>query len=221
MLQPFASRRSSTLLFSTIVIALITVLTSACGSWQGPGVHRVRQQIELQYPSAEFDLSTNIRLGRISTALLRGIANMALDNSDPEERMAQDMLRGMRRVHVAVYDVRGMPELEEVRAPHGIERLIDHSQWQVMVEAREQDSISWVLSDTRHDAIRGLYVVALDRSELVLVRIDGNITEALAAAVAARPDHAAEVVLAEAEMTDDQRSGQIAGEPEPATAPVS
>lgn len=177
------------------------LLTAAAGCWEGPGVESVRWAVERQLPGADYDQEVHVRLGRITTGFARWVVNLALDDGDEDERRAKALVSSVRRVEVAVYASRraAAPEaLEAVVIPRSLERMLHREGWQVMLESRTAGERAWVLTRSEAGALSAIYLVALDPSELAVVRLEGRFDEAFARALSARPREAADRVLADA-----------------------
>jgi hypothetical protein len=181
--------------------ALAALAVAAAGCWQGPGVDRVRWAVERQLPGARFDPEVHVRLGRLSTGFAHWVVNLALDDADEEERRAQAVVNAVDRVEVAVwaYDgAAGTEALDAVAMPRSLERMLAQEGWAVMLESRTGDERAWVLTRQDAGAIHALYLVALDASELSVVRLEGRFDEAFVRALSARPREAADKILEDA-----------------------
>lgn len=172
--------------------ALALASTLLAGCWEGPGVERVRWAVEEQLPGARFDRGVHVRLGRLSTGFVRWVTGKAMDEGEP----AREMIGAVERVQVAVYEAHGVPPLEDVALPRSLDHLLDEHGWQMLVEAREPSEIVWVLVRQDEETIRHLYLVALGVDELAVVRLEGELTRAFAAALADRPGEAKDELLA-------------------------
>lgn len=176
-------------------------LVAAGGCWQGPGVEHVRWAVERQLPGSEFDQEVHVRLGRITTGFARWVVNLALDEEDEDERRAKTLVNAVRRVEVAVYASRRPPTVEALDAvvmPRSLGRLLRDNGWQVMLESRAGGERAWVLTREEAGAISALYLIALDASELAVVRLEGRFDEAFARALSERPREAAGRILDDA-----------------------
>lgn len=179
--------------------ALVLVAAGSC--WEGPGVERVRWAVERQLPGSEYDQEVHLRLGHLTTGFARWVVNLALDEDDEDERQAKALVNAVRRVEVAVWTSRRAPTpeaLDAVILPRSLHRLLHENGWQVLLESRTPAERAWVLTREEAGAIRALYVVALDPSELAVVRLEGRFDEAFARALAKRPGEAADRVLEDA-----------------------
>lgn len=181
--------------------ALAACALLATGCWQGPGVERVRSAVELQLPGARFDQKVHVRFGRLTTGFVHWLADLALDDAEDDERRARAIVNAIDRVEVAVWANRGAAEpaaLDAVAMPRSLERMLAQEGWAVMLESRTGGERAWVLTRQDAGAIHALYLVALDASELAVVRLEGRFDEAFARALSTRPREAADRVLADA-----------------------
>lgn len=178
------------------------VLTAALtlgGCWQGPGVEGVRRAVEHQLPGTAFDQEVHVRLGRLTMGFAHWVVDLALDDRDEDERRAHTIVNAVHRVEVGVFVPRRTPsdaELDSLALPRSLDRMLRQGGWQVMLETRTAGQRSWVLSRQDGGAIRGLYLVSLDPSELAVVRLEGRFDEAFARALSERPGEAAHRILA-------------------------
>lgn len=177
-------------------LAALTIVATGC--WQGPGVDRVRWAVERQLPGARFDPEVHVRFGRLTTGFVHWVVARALDAEDEDERRAQAVVNAIDRVEVAVWANRlpAEPEaLDAVAMPRSLERMLAQEGWAVLLESRTGDERSWVLTRQDAGAIHSLYLVALDASELSVVRLEGRFDEAFVRALSARPGDAAGKIL--------------------------
>jgi hypothetical protein len=85
-----------------------------------------------------------------------------------------------------------LPDLDRFEGQASFERDLVRAGWSMAVRTRETDERTWMFLHTDSDgALSNLFVVTLDGKELTLVRLDGRLDRAFAAAVA---DHPKEVV---------------------------
>lgn len=193
-------------------VALAALLTFAAlplaGCWEGPGADRVRWAVERQLPGTRYDQEVHVRLGRITTGFARWVANLALSaesgetRQDPDVHRAKMMVNAVRRVEVAVYQGRPGPSpeaLEGVTLPRSLESMLHRKGWHVLMETRDAGQRSWVLTRQEAGALRALYLVSLDPSELAVVRLEGRFDEAFARALGEDPGEATGRIVADAE----------------------
>jgi hypothetical protein len=171
-------------------LALLFVLIPlAAGCATGaPSADAVRSEIERRVPEARFELEEHVRLGPISMGLLHGLVRMAPGKAD-----GQDFFTSIRRVDVATYRVKSLPDLDHLDAPAGFENNLARAGWTLAVRTREADERTWVfLHATPDGALRNLFVVSLDPKELTIARVDGRLDRAFAEAMAEHPRQVAQ-----------------------------
>lgn len=180
---------------------LAALVLVAAGCWEGPGVDRVRSAVEGQLPGARFDPEVHVRFGRLTTGFAHWVLSLAADDTDEDVRKAQRIVNAVDRVEVAVWTNQGDAEaeaLDAVAMPRSLERMLAQDGWMVMLESRTGDERSWVLVRQDAGAIHALYLVALDASELSVVRLEGRFDEAFVRALSERPGEAADKILEDA-----------------------
>jgi hypothetical protein len=165
-----------------LLLALMLPLAGCAGG--SPSVNTVRWEIERRIPEARFEPETHIRLGRLTLGLIRGVAHLA-DPGDPD--LAP--LNHIRHIEVATYHVRSLPDLEHhLDEQTAFEKALARNGWTMALRERDHTSRTWMfLRFDDREALRDLYVVALDRDELTLVRLDGNLDRAMAESIADNP----------------------------------
>lgn len=170
-------------LFSFAALLSLSSLLAGCGG--SPTVDQVRWELQRRFPEARFVPEEHIHLGRLSMGLARGIVRLAADDGDRDEL---DLVRQIHGVDVASYKVRGLPDLDGLAGDTRFESQLKQNGWSLMVRTREPRESTWIYVRTTPDgAMRNLFVVALEKDELTLVRVDGRIDRALAAAMAENP----------------------------------
>jgi len=158
-------------------------LVTGCGG-ESPSVDTVRWEIERRVPEARFEREFHLRLGRLTLGLARRIVHWA-DPGDPDTAVLDDV----RRIEVATYKVRSLPDLEHrLTTQTAFEQALTRNGWTMAVRARDGGSRTWIfLRADDQGALRNLYVVALDPTELTLVRLDGHLDRAIADSIADHP----------------------------------
>jgi hypothetical protein len=154
------------------ILGVGAVVLSVSGCLWAPDLDRVRKDIEHQIPGAKFDREIALSLGPIALTLVRGVLAVV-----PESRDAAGYVRDVRSVSVAVYTTQNLPADFALRLPEAMDRLIRKEGWEIAVKTREDGEAVWVLCKMDGDSIAGLYVLALDGDELVLVQANGRLEE--------------------------------------------
>jgi uncharacterized protein DUF4252 len=171
-----------------LIVLALGVLSTGCAG--GPSVDTVRLEIERRIPEARFEPEEHIRLGRISMGLIHGILRMV-----PDADEGRQIVNDVHRVEVATYRVKSLPNLDRLEKETGFERDLARAGWTVAVRTREADERTWIFLHTGEGGtLSNLFVVSLDKGELTLVRLDGRLDRAFAAAVAEHPQKMAKQI---------------------------
>ena len=143
-----------------------------------------RDDLEAGLPGARFERVHALHFGRVTTALVKPVAYWALQDEDEGLRL----LRGVRRIDVAVYDVESFPHRYEPGALGTMERRLARAGWGRVVRTREDGEITWIFNrENGAGQIRDLMVLSLDGAEMVLVRVGGRVDRLLADMIADDP----------------------------------
>jgi hypothetical protein len=146
-------------------------------------VARTRLDFEHELPEAEFERDFALRLGRLTTAMVKPIAFFALDDEDQEA----GYLRKIRKVHFATYQVSDFPEDLGSQELTSLDRRMRKQGWDRMVRTRDEDEVTWVFVREDGDRIRDLMVVVLAYDEMVIVRVAGRLDQLMADMIADDP----------------------------------
>ena len=128
-------------------------------------------------PGTHLEHQMQLKLGRLSLAMLKGIAGAAIGD-DPDARTALAAVKGIKRFELATYEVHGTAgETLTLR----LEAWFGKRGWQPMVRVRGEEDLVWVLYRERDARMRNLWMVFLDGEELAVIRIDGNLNDMVSA----------------------------------------
>ncbi|HTG31896.1 MAG TPA: DUF4252 domain-containing protein [Thermoanaerobaculia bacterium] len=171
-------------LLSFVALVSLSSLLAGCGG--SPTVQQVRWELQRRFPEARFEPEEHVHLGRISMGLVHGFVNLAA--SDKDDREGRDFVRQIHGVDFASYKVRNLPDLTSLTSDTRFESQLKQNGWSLMVRTREEHESTWIyVRSTPDGAIRNLFVVSLEKDELTLVRVDGRLDRAFAAAMAEHP----------------------------------
>jgi len=172
------------------LLAVLPIAALAAGCSGSPSVDTVRWEIERRIPEARFEKEEHIRLGRISMGLIHGILRLV-----PDAEEGRKIINEVHRVEVATYKVKSLPNLDGLEKETGFERDLARAGWTVAVHTREANERTWIFLHNREDGVlSNLFVVSLDKNELTLVRLDGRLDRAFAAAIAEHPQKMAKQI---------------------------
>jgi hypothetical protein len=174
-----------------LIVLALGALATGCAAG-GPSVDTVRWEIERRIPEARFEPEEHIRLGRLSMGLIHGILRMVPDSDVDKGRQ---IVNEVHSIEVATYKVKSLPSLDGLGQETAFERDLARAGWTVAVRTREADGRTWIFLHNGEDGgLNHLFVVSLDKAELTLVRVDGRLDRAFAAAVAEHPQKMAKQI---------------------------
>ena len=159
-------------------LLLVGALTSGC--IYSHELASTRRALEDEMPGAQLDREVVLSLGPFSLWTL-GWAASFVDGKRNEVRLFRRYLSDLHRVKVGVYKLR-QADKASFAAPSQLTRL-ETQGWKVAVKVREEDERIWILYRKRdcficeyypRSIVRDLYVLVLDRDELVQVRLRGD-----------------------------------------------
>lgn len=186
-----------------LLLSLLSLSSLLAGCGGAPSVEAVRWELQHRFPHARFEREEHVHLGRFSMAFVHGILRMV-----PDTEEARNIVNPIHSIDMATYKVHDLPDLDRLTAETGFERQLAREGWSTTVKAKDADgSRTWLF--TRADAagsLRNLFVVSLENDELTLVRIDGRLDSAFAAAIAEHPKKVLDGNGHKAEETEEKKT---------------
>ena len=166
------------MLTPVVIVALLTVAATSMGCMWARELAQVRRDLERQLPGARFEKDIELTLGPVSLAFARLFTRLV-----PDAREASGYLRDVSRIELAVYTVERIPAVKDVSMPRRLQELEANEEWEMAVKIRDKNELAWILYRMDDGTIKELYVVILDRNELVMVRAEGNLERLVARAL--------------------------------------
>ena len=158
-----------------LAVAALALALGGCTSFE---LSRVRNEVD-RTPGVEVGEGYAVAFGRTTVGALR--AGLRLGDDDEQTAAVRAALGHVRKAHVARYHVRSAPPLASVGTPRTVRRYVRRG-WTRVVTARDDDAAVWLLArDDKRGDLGRLIVVTLLPDELIVARLDGNLTEAVAA----------------------------------------
>lgn len=157
--------------------AALVCLLFANGCVWAPELTAVKTDIAHQFPDVDFHSNVTLSFGPVAMVLARAVTGVI-----PDAREARPYLRDVSRLQVAVYQLEGTPESEDIRTPDALQHLLDKG-WEMAVRVRDEGELVWVLYRIEKESVREMFVVALSDDELVLVKVRGRLERIMAAAL--------------------------------------
>ncbi len=115
-------------------------------------------------------LETKVRL-ELGPGLL-SLAKFGVDLTNSE---AKEYLSDIRKIELGVYEVSGLAPSDNAKLWERISHRMAQSGWDVLVKSRDKDEISLIFYRLKKKGEGWLYLVNLDQTELVLVKIEGKL----------------------------------------------
>jgi hypothetical protein len=171
---------------AALLLSLLAASSLLIGCGGSPSVEEVHRELQNRFPHARFERVEHVHLGRISLGLLHGLVRLA--NVGDGDEQASTIVSGIGGVDYASYKVRDLPDLDGLAGSPRFAQQLARSGWSLMVRTRENAERTWVyVRSDEKGALRNLFVVSLEKDELTLVRLDGHLDRAIAAALAEHP----------------------------------
>jgi len=152
------------------IVGLTLILTLCSGCLWAPDLDRVRRDIERQLPGSEFTKEIAFSLGPVTLGVAKLVTRFV-----PETEEARTYLADVSRVKVAIYEAENISDTGNVKIPKDLKKLLEKDGWELVVKTHDDKGATWILCQLEDDKLEGIYVVVLDRDELVLVRAHGNL----------------------------------------------
>jgi|SRR5579872_7343876 len=181
-------RHAARLLSLSALLALFAASALLAGCGGSPSVEEVHRELQSRFPQARFEPVEHVHLGRISLGLLHGLVRLAGNSENGDDEQASTIFSAIGGVDFASYKVRNLPDLDDLAGSPRFAQQLAQSGWSLMVRTRENAERTWVyVRSDETGALRNLFVVSLEKDELTLVRLDGHLDRAVAAALAEHP----------------------------------
>ena len=142
-------------------------------------ISQVRNDIEDEFPGARFDKQVVLSIG---PGLFRTLGWIARQANDEDAYRAAEYISEMRRVKVGVYRTEhlpdgGTPDLDSLRR-------FERNGWMTAAKVHDDDEHVWVMYRERYNEIRDMFILVLDSSDLVIVRVEGDLNDIVERAAA-------------------------------------
>jgi hypothetical protein len=150
------------------------------GCFFDPDIDDVVGVIEQEIAPAEIRPETTVRVGRALMSLARVLAGFV---QDEEGRAARKMLQGIEEVHLGVYEVDGLRRSDALQLPESLKEKLHGEGWGMVVSMNTDETQLWLMAQAKRSRIHAAYVIVLERDELVVVKLRGNLSHTLDVAV--------------------------------------
>ena len=160
----------------SVALSLILLLVAGC-LWT-PDLDEVQSMVARQIEPATMKTEVKLSLGSTALSLAKLITVFA--DVDAE---ARSYLSHIDHVDINVQEISGLSSVRDIHWPDDVMKSLEDEGWEILVKAREDDEIVFVLYKPHRNTIRQMYVMALSLDELVLVKIEGSLDAMMAQAM--------------------------------------
>ncbi|MEW5875177.1 MAG: DUF4252 domain-containing protein [Candidatus Zixiibacteriota bacterium] len=160
-----------------ILIALAGLSQTGC--LRATQLERIGAEIAWQHPEARFKREFSLSLGSVSMGLARLVVGVAGEDA----REAKAYLEGVRRIEFAIYEVRGMEDVNDTDTPEIIEELIADDGWEMIVKSKNEGDLVWILYREDDGKVKDLLLTVLEDDEMVLINLSGHLDRVFAEAL--------------------------------------
>ncbi len=136
-------------------------------------ISRTKQDIEHH---SDVDAQTGIVFS-IGPGLFHTAGFIAKFVDDEDAQTASRLAYGIRRIKAGVYPLSYHSDLSDLDVPEL--RRFKKKGWKTALKVEDFNEVGWVMYRERNRRVRDLFVVVLTEDEMVLTRIQGNLTELL------------------------------------------
>ena len=175
----YAPRTLSILLASLVVLPLTGCLVGE------PEIGEMVRALEEEVYPAQLDAKAAVKIGSGLLNLASVIVSWS-DDHDLDSEQVRLLLKDLDAVHVGAYEVRGRRWADDpVKLSEEWRLQLEHEGWKVIVRVQDRfDETQWILVRTggRH-GIDGLYVVSVEDTEVVVVKLEGELSRSIDYAV--------------------------------------
>lgn len=157
-------------IFSVVlIITLAAYLVSGCVFVSSDFRHTKNLILDELGPA---DVNTEVQL-QIGPGII-SLGSFVVSFTDAREE-ALKYLRDIKNVQVGVYNLYDVDRKRPVVIPDKVANKLAGKGYEPMVKVKERGSAVWVMTKMRGNRIQSLFVISLDRTELVLVEVRGRL----------------------------------------------
>ncbi|MBK9098809.1 MAG: DUF4252 domain-containing protein [bacterium] len=127
----------------------------------------------------EYHSEVQFSLGSVGMTLSSWIVDVS-----EEENLSSDILDDVSSIQVGVYEkIKGSNE-KNISALYDIESEMQKSGWKSIIKSSSNNELAAVyIRNDNEDILNRLFIINYDGSELVLVEVEGDLQEAIAAVI--------------------------------------
>ena len=170
------------LLVTALLVSIFTMGVVGCFRANLDGVDK-RLLWELR--DASVDKKLKFKVGPLTMSVLKAVTAFA-----PVEPEVKGIVRGISSVDIAIYELANTEDVVlSGSLSSSVVGQLSRKGWEPIVKAKDKGSLAFVFCRYDECRINGIYVIAMEENELVLVKVRGRLEQvfALAMEMAERP----------------------------------
>ena len=164
-------------IISIILILSITALLLPGCVFVSRDFRMTRNDIIKELGDVEVETEVQLQIG----PGLLSAGKLAVSIADVDDDV-RGLLKEIRNVQVGVYKVVNSQD-GKIKIPAKISRKLEKKGYEPMVRVKQRDEAVLVMTKMRRNRLEALYVIALDREELVLVEVQGRLGKLIEKAI--------------------------------------
>ncbi|NOZ61137.1 MAG: DUF4252 domain-containing protein [Calditrichaeota bacterium] len=128
---------------------------------------------------SDMDLNTEVQFQIGAELITLGRIAIAFTDIEPDVR---EMLQEIHSLQVGVYQIENS-KTNLPRIPTNIEQRLKQRGYSAIVKVKDRDENVWIFTRIHRHRLRAMYVISLDREELVLIEMEGRLGKLIEKAV--------------------------------------
>jgi len=166
-------KREMTAIRAIAAVCLLPIIAAFFGCTPVTGYSTARLELQRQLAPLKIKPVVSFSLGAFSMGCIRKLADMAEDN---------DIAAYLEDVSGATVDIYEVPEREGELPVARISDVADRlreKNWEILAKVRDGSELALILYRLEKQQLVSVFVAALDRSDLILVEIEGNLNRVI------------------------------------------
>jgi len=161
-------------------MVLLCTLPILCGGCFGTSAEfkEVKNDV-LDSISTSVEEGHSFGLGRISLGLARTVLSFVPEEDDDGVQMARDIIRLVRKVEVGYYQLDDATDANRRDVLREIDPTMMDAGLEPVVRHAEPGELVTIYIEVDEDRVKQVFAVVLDGSELIMVRVHGELEEAV------------------------------------------
>lgn len=152
--------------WTILILVALSGLLLLSGCITNPDLEDIPRIFSQELKPARLETKVKLELG----PSLLSLAKFGVNLTDSE---AREYLSDIRKIQLGIYEVSGFSSLNKVWEKAS-QRMAQKG-WQILVKSKDKDNISLIFYRLKRKGRGWLYLINLDQTELVLVKVEGRL----------------------------------------------